>query len=144
MKTFDAEYCTFPRAWDREGRDAVGFENTYNYSMSVLHKWMHGELFHGHAYYTWCPDRKAAMMLHIRRKVQVGSGTEWTLKESESTVAPGGGGSSSHPEPIAATPVKELSPAELRKKRKAEEQAAKEEEAKKLKAEELAVKKDSR
>ena len=70
IATVDAEYCTFPRAWDREGRDAVGYKNTQEYFASAVQKWTSGETFLGHPYCKWDPDRKTGMVLHKREKVK--------------------------------------------------------------------------
>ena len=84
LATVDAEYCTFPRAWDREGRDATGFRNTKTYFGSVVQKWMQGVSFYGHPYCKWDEDRKTGVFLHKREKVKRAAGTEWSLKTIES------------------------------------------------------------
>ena len=110
MSSFDGEYCTFPRSWDREGRDQLGYRTTMTYVLQVMKKWKQGITWHGKPYVKYDQDRKSAVILHLREKVGLTSSTTYSLKHTETTadkkapVAPATSASSRESDP--ETPVK--------------------------------------
>ena len=85
ISSVDAEYCTFPRMWDREGRDAIGFRNAQNYANSAVQRWTRGETFFGHPYCKWDPDRQTGVILHKREKVSSTTADEYRLEQKEAS-----------------------------------------------------------
>jgi hypothetical protein len=84
LETLDAEYCTFGRIVQREGKDADAFEIAKNWCVGALQAWEQNTTFHGHPYIKYSEWRKKVLILHTRERISHSFCQDKSMSISES------------------------------------------------------------